>query len=128
MPQTKTSKSTDSGWKGLGLMAAFVIVMFSLFRWSPGDYFFEASGSAYYQARVAYQRGSAHERAAIVQAFRDGFRDGRISMRDYSTRVFPAYLNTVHDGEVVFPAAERAKPIEQLRSELTSIVGAGPAR
>jgi len=87
-------------------------------RWSPLDHFIEAGPTAYYQARVAYERGGVRERAEV----RDALQRGEITSAGYSAHVFPAYLRVVRDGEDLFPPSEQRKSIDQLRAELASVV------
>ncbi len=86
---------------------------------NPLMYFMEAGPSAYYQARVAYERGTDKEKATVVASFQDQ----KITMREYSDSVFPAYAETIPEkGEFVFPAAEKAKSKDQLRAELAKTI------
>jgi hypothetical protein len=102
---------------------ATVVTAIAAIYWNPLDYFAEAGASAYYQARIAYERGHASEKDAVTRAFDDG----NITMHDYSELVFPAYLRVSHDGEAVFPDTERTKTVHQLRAELASATGLSPA-
>ncbi|HSY26731.1 MAG TPA: hypothetical protein VK832_04465 [Burkholderiaceae bacterium] len=98
----------------LGASAALVF----MFVFDPLAYFTEAGPSAYYQARLAYQRGDVTDREAI----RDSLKGGQISTHDYSRFVFPAYVKSAQNGESVFPRDERLKPIAQLRSEAVNVI------
>lgn len=116
MSPTKITKPNAALW--IAVLAALAAIY-----WNPLGYFAEAGKSAYYQARVAYERGQAREKEAVARAFDDG----KITMHDYSELVFPAYLRVTRDGEPVFPDTERAKTGEQLRAELASATGIYPA-
>ena len=97
----------------------FAVVVVILFKWNPLDYFLEAGSPAYYQARVAFERGDSGERSTI----RLVMKGGNISMRDYSDMVFPAYQKTLPPGlNSPFPDSEAQKSKEQLRSELVSLM------
>ena len=92
----------------------YVSAILGMWAWSPFDYMLEAGSSAYYQARLAYLRGTDADRRAIKHAFADR----KIAMHEYSNIVFPAYLRGVHGTELVFPEQESSKSKEQLRIEL----------
>ena len=94
--------------------ACLVGIVAGIWVWSPFDDMFEASSSSYYQARLAYIRGSDADR----QAIRSVFSDHKITMHEYSKVVFPLYLRGVHTPEYPFPAQEQRKSKDQLRVEL----------
>lgn len=101
------------------LLALFYL----LSKWNPLDYVMEAGSSAYYQARIGYERGASSEREQIAIALKDG----KISMHEYSKTIFPAFLKVAgntRDGLEVFPDAERAKSIEDQRHELLQALAA----
>ena len=87
-------------------------------RWSPLDHFIEAGPTAYYQARVAYERGGVRERDDV----REALQRGEITSAGYSSHVFSAYLRVVRDGEDLVPPSEQRKSINQLRAELGGVV------
>lgn len=93
-------------------------VLLIAFKCNPFEYFMEASGAAYYQARIAYIRGSPEQRAKI----RTAFVDGKINMRVYSNDVFPLFVKVAHDGESLLPTAEGEKTVAQQRYELTQAI------
>lgn len=87
---------------------------------NPLLYFWEAGPSAYYQARVAYERGSSRDKAVIAEVMVDE----KITMHEYSDKVFPAYMRTPlpGGGESVFPEVESSKTLARLRSELIGAI------
>lgn len=104
-----------------GVIASVLIfagVGYALLQWNPMDYVLEAGGPAYYQARIAYERGSTAQRVHITEAFKDG----KISMYDYQKVVFPSYLTVARDREELFPADESRQSMDELRRRLAIAV------
>lgn len=112
-PAKKRSKR-DAVW--IGAYIAVLCAAGAIFG-NPLELIWESGPSAYYQARVAYGR-SPEGRAAIAEAFEDR----KITMREYSDLVFPAYLKGVSAPEPAFPDRERAKSMEQLKTELATAI------
>lgn len=86
--------------------------------WTPFDYVLEAGSASYYQARLAYLRGSDADQHAI----RTIFSDHKITMHEYSNVVFPTYLKSVNAPENPFPIGEQRKSKVQLRAELDAVL------
>lgn len=101
------------GWNSILMGITLAAVVIGWF-YNPVEYFMEAGPAAYYQARIAYERGADAERESI----RHAVSDGKITMREYSDTVFPAYLRTIQTQETPFPIAEQSKSRDQLRGEL----------
>lgn len=101
---------------------AFAALLFISFKWNPLDHIMEANPVAYYQARIAYQRGDNQTRAAL----HDAVAGGTLSMHSYSKIVFPAFMKTAVDGENLFPLVEAEKGIARLREEALSAIGGRP--
>ncbi len=89
---------------------------------NPVLIFMEAGPSAYYQARIAYGRSDTEGRASIAQAYQDK----KISMREYSEKVWPVYVAGAVDRETVFPETEQSKSLDQLKNELSAAVQPTP--
>lgn len=109
----------------LGINAMYILLagvgVFIVLHGNPADSFFDAGNSAYYQARVAYARGSHADKAAIEAVFVDR----KISIREYSDTVFPAFLRTVKDGEETLPQAEQKRSVDDLRAHLAQVLAGG---
>lgn len=96
--------------------------MYFSFRYSPLDYFLEASPAGYYQARIAYERGDQSGKNQIMEAFADD----KLSMREYSDIVFPAYAKTIEGSQSPLPEDAQSKGIETLKEELRTALSASP--
>lgn len=110
-----------SGWAKsftYGLLIVGILIVAN--RFNPLDYVMEAGPAAYYQAKIAYERGTNSARDSIL----DVTADGKITMHEYSETVFPLFLKSVSDGESVFPSSEQKKSLELLRDDLRSSTGA----
>jgi hypothetical protein len=102
----------------LSLLPLVGIAILTSIYANPFEYFWGAGSASYYQARIAFQRGSLSDKAAIARAGADG----KITLREYSSVVFPAYLRVAHDGEVLFPENEQQKGIALLKSDLLNVL------
>lgn len=96
------------------------VMLWALFHYNPLSYFWEAGAHAYYQARIAYERGDTVERYRLFVAINDG----KITLHEYSAVVFPAYLHTVKDSEAVFPPAEMEKGLDTVKREALAVIKA----
>lgn len=99
----------------------FGVTLWALFHYNPPSYFWEAGAHAYYQARIAYERGDDSARHRLLEAANDG----RITLHEYSAIVFPAYLHTVKDSETVFPRTEMEKGFDTVKREALAVIKAG---
>lgn len=103
---------------GILYTVAAAAVIFAAFKWNPLEYVIEAGPVAYYQARLAFVRGDSHAKIEL----RNALADGKLTMHKYSKVVFPAFVQTVHGGEALFPDEEASKGLDQLRAEARAAI------
>lgn len=107
---TRFPTTRRSGWWPTILIVSVVVLTF---KYNPLQFVMEAGPSAYYQARVALLQGGPGEQYEVSQSLSDG----KITQREYSVAVFPAFLRSIPSGAPVFPPSEAGKTLEQQRNE-----------
>jgi len=114
-------KGAGTGANEWRWVAGSLLFLWFATRHNPAGFVFDAGAPAYYQARVAVERGDVRAEERVARAFRGGW----ISQNGYSDDVFPVYRQGIHPPEDPFPPSERAKPVEQLRAELARALARG---